>query len=117
MAESTEVGSTLAPAILPASVDMRPLRTWISSLDAAPFLAHVARLTRKAVLTVADLIGDPGVVRTGGGIRNFETVIGKEVTELVIEAHLVDRIAKTLGSFMGNLHVLAMVGWRTAQVG
>ena len=117
MAVSTEVGSTLAPAILPSSVDIRPLRTWISSLDAAPFLAHVARLTRKAVLAIADLFGDPGVVGTGGGIRNFETVIGKEVTVLVIKAHLVDWIAKTLGSFVGNLHVLAMVGWRTAQVG
>ena len=117
LAVSAEVRSTSAPAILPSSVDIRPLRTWIRSLDASPFLAHVARLTRKAVLTVADLIGHPRVIRTGGGIRDFEAVIGKEVTVLVVKAHLADRSAKTLGSFVGNLHVFAILRRRLAEVG
>lgn len=58
-------------------------------------MAHVARLTRKAVPAVADLIGDAGVVRTGWGGSNVETVIGKEVAIRVSNTHLVDWAAKT----------------------
>ena len=80
-------------------------------------MAHVARLTRKAVPTVTDLIGDPGVVRTRRSSRNVETVIGKEVAILVVKTHLVDWAAKTLRPFLCNLHVLAIVRWGLAQVG
>ena len=95
LAVSAEVRSTLAPAILQSSVDIRPLWTRVGSLDATAFLAHVARLTRKAVPTVTDLIGDTRVVRTGWGGSNAETVIGKEVAILVAKTHLVDWAAKT----------------------
>ena len=117
MAVRAEVCGTLAPTIPQSSVDIRPLWTRVRSLDAAAFLAHVARLARKAVPAVADLIGDAGVVRAGWGGGNVETVIGKQVAILVIKTHLVDWTAKTLGAFLCNLHVLAIVRWGLAQVG
>ena len=116
LAVSAEVRSTLAPAILPSSVDIRPLRTWIRSLDARPLSAHVSRLASKVVLAIADLIGD---LREGGTERSrsdIETVVGKEVAVLAIETHLVDWTAETLRSFVGNLQVLAVVRRGIAQI-
>ena len=120
MAGSAQVGSTLAPAILQSSVDVRPLRTRIRSFNTSPLFAHVAGLASKVVFAVADLISDLREVRTGRGSSDIETVILKEVTVLVVKTHLVDwtaQTAETLGSFVSNLHMFAIVGWRLAQVG
>ena len=117
MAKSTEVRGSLAPTILPSSVDIRPLRTWIRSLDAGRRFAHVARLASKVVFAIADLIGDLREVRTGRGSSNIETVIGKEVAVLAIKTHFVDRTAETLRTLVGNLHVFAILRWGLAQVG
>ena len=120
MTKSTEISSSLAPTSLPSSVDIRPLRTWIRLFNTSRFFAHVAGLASKVVFAIADLISDLRVVRTGRGSSDIETVILKEVTVLVVKTHLVDwtaQTAETLGSFLSNLHVLAIVGWRLAQVG
>ena len=102
---------SVTPAILPASVGVRPLRTRVWSLDTFPLFAHVARLASKLVVAIADLVGKLWVFRARCDIGDVEasTVVSKEVTILAINADLVDRIAKTLGPLVGNLHVLAFV--------
>ena len=116
LAKSAEVGGSFAPTILSSGVDIRPLRTWIRSLDARPLSAHVSRLASKFVLAIADLVRD---LREGGTERSrsdIETVVGKEVAVLAIETHLVDWTAETLRSFVGNLQVLAIVRRGIAQI-
>ena len=99
------------PAILPASVGVRPLWTWVWSFDTFSLFAHVAGLAGKLVVAIADLVGKLWILRARCDVCDFETetVVNKKVTILAIKADLVYRIAKTLGPLAGDLHVLTFV--------
>ena len=80
------VFGSVTPAILPTSVDVRPLWTWVWSLDTFPLFAHVAGLAGKLVVAIADLVGKLRVLRARCDVADVETdtVISKEVTILAI---------------------------------
>ena len=105
------VFDSVTPAILPASVGVRPLWTRVWSLDTFSLFAHVAGLAGKLVVAIADLVGKLRVLRARCDVRDVETdtVVSKEVTILTIKTDLVYRIAETLRPLDGNLHVLAFV--------
>ena len=99
------------PAILPASVGVRPLWTRVWSLDTFSLFAHVAGLAGKLVVAIADLVGKLWVLlaRCDVGVVETETIVSKEVTVLAIKTDLVYRTAETLGPLGGNLYVLAFL--------
>ena len=117
MSRSAEVRCSRTPTLLFSGVDIRPCWTRVRSLDASPFLAHVARLARETVFAVADLVGSLRVGRAGEGGSDVKTVVGKKVAVLASDTHLVDFTEKALRPFVGNLHVLAILRWGFAQVG
>ena len=108
---SAPVFGSVTPAILPASVGVRPLWTRVWSLDTFSLFAHVVGLARKLVVAIADLVGKLRELRARCDVGDVETetVVSQEVTILAIKADLVDRTAKTLGPLGGNLHVLAFL--------
>ena len=108
---SAPVFGSVTPAILPASVDVRPLWTRVWSLDTFSLFAHVAGLAGKLVVAIADLVGKLRELRARCDVGDVETetIVSKEVTVLAIKTDLVYRTAETLGPLGGYLHVLAFV--------